>query len=542
LRITRREPYNKPLPPRGSTWVEVEPTEPFVPRPRFLNLPYEIPSSRDLLPVDLRAIHPSYAGNSGTRVRLSTPTTPLDGQLAIPTPPGQVLRQVKVRNEQGTELIEGKDFTLQTSRNDETYWIAPRGEQARSRLVFEAQFAPAGNPAHPPRELTHLDPTRLRALTAQLHEAGFESLAGALRVLIDEKVARAQGISTRDLETTFILTSLYSTSPERQPSAADRALEAKSGNPFARFAKFLDGGIFCAQCDGSNELFAQFLENYFADNPRVKVQRLSGFSVPPDGQVTAADRHASTGIRVDGMQAETLDTTASSLDPRNPLSEPRDQSRAPGRPTWLTRVIQFFRRSPTQAAGKPSPRDQLAQANVDPRKQQAAVDRIQAWREAVHQARAATLKIGKLRGVRVRGPRGRVGQLPAAVQLASLAKEWVDNPDVSLEHLARRLERIEPRLEPLILRDDAHFLRVLSEQAEALGGKVERDARRVARGRKRGVDTFIEPEVSNAQEDLAQVLYRAREFNAEEVNLFRAARSAPQNPNCLGKAAAALAE
>jgi hypothetical protein len=244
----------------------------------------------------------SLPGKSSLSVSTAQPFQPRAGLVVIPTPADHSLTSLELTDAGGNKLEAGRDFKVLKGKDG----YALQMQASDSLYRFRAGFKPvaAGNPP----EFPSFDKARLARIRDDLARAKLNALAGGLDDLL-----KKEKVSIRDLEALFKNGSLYSYNSEPNIPAN---VKAASG-PFADYARFVDAeGRACFQCDGSNSLFKQVLEEYFGG--KAKVRNVAGF-VAPYRNLREDRLHLITKVEVEGFAPLTLDATPVKLEKERAL-------------------------------------------------------------------------------------------------------------------------------------------------------------------------------------------------------------------------------
>lgn len=240
------------------------------------------------------------------------------GILEIPTKDSYAISTIEVRDARGKTLDFGKDFRIERSGDGLGTRIVFTDKKT-SLVAFKAGFHPE------PIEsvgLPPLHPKQLEEPLWLLHEAGFAEIAQDLKAKIQTANRMKLPIEEKLLEETYHSKSYYSKIPEKKATQTQLGLARK--NPFAKYSNFLDAnGTLCAQCDGGNALYRDFLAETFKHEPDIHVRIQHGYQVHKgEGYLTDNALHARTESRKGGRRAAISDATPRVMHPDNPRAMP----------------------------------------------------------------------------------------------------------------------------------------------------------------------------------------------------------------------------
>lgn len=329
------------------------------------------------------------ATNRGTRIDARRPiqvppshsrTSTSPGSLVgIALPDGSRLTGLTVTDLDGVPLQPGRDYSVIQSQTQGSYAIRlDGGEGAPSRegtprqvpwiltQVTYQERAPSAQPLAPPPTLSR---ARVAALIPALRDAGFTALATSLQESIDSRpstagVAQSSGASQALRIPVGVLAQIfeeqarYSYRSERQ--LPGRMLPVLPENPFSDFIRFVgEEGRACAQCDGTNALFVEFINLASDSIDPIRAELALGLQVPRElhlhgaAQLGARDRHAVARIlRVvpDGapppteLQSWLYDVTPRRPDPLSPRLEPTSPTQTETAQRQIRQHTGFFQR------------------------------------------------------------------------------------------------------------------------------------------------------------------------------------------------------
>lgn len=229
-------------------------------------------------------------------------------RLAIPTPIDHALSTFVLADVDGKTLKLGRDYKILKSKKDGTYWVEFANATPQT-VWFGASFTGKTKTRAPNRALKRLKTDALESVLTQVADEGLTLLAGAIR----ERLKTSKGrLSIRDIEALFQAVSFYSYVPEITHGIGQ--------GRFGKFTKFLDSsGRICAQCDGSNALFAEFMNAYF-ETAKVEYRaEIQTGLLLKDGSLRYPP-HARTAILKTKGASEVVylaDVTPRKMDPRN---------------------------------------------------------------------------------------------------------------------------------------------------------------------------------------------------------------------------------
>lgn len=259
---------------------------------------------------------------------LHTPSAEFDAKhnyrMAIPTKRGERLKQISLHAEPTgaiRSLFGGsrdkvaleleKDYRVLKDARTGTYVVELLNKDyADASLTLDASFS---EPVQAPRLLAKhyiLNPKKLYLLIRQLEEAGFTELAGALKERIALNLKNQKSITLDVISDVFRTTGYYSLMEE---GAARGALR---NNPFQAWTKFLIDGKLYGQCTAAQQLSHAFLQEYYKDDPDIRVEYRKGYLNQSSHYLKAGDGHAMVVIVQNGVSVHDFEGTSARQDPR----------------------------------------------------------------------------------------------------------------------------------------------------------------------------------------------------------------------------------
>lgn len=204
----------------------------------------------------------------------------------------------------------GVDFDLLEDVNAQ-FLFANFRHMPPAMVTVRAVFAKSAvaEPQSVPQDLRRLRAPVLAELGAELRRGGVVHLAESLLLLS----LRSSGeVLAEDLADVFRRGSRYSYYPERAGSVSG------AEGIFANHSRFVDDeGILCFQCDGSNQLFVNFLNEYFRRTNLPYVARLKRVLVREKGKLNEIGHVVTAVDDLQGRELWSADVTPGHMDSRN---------------------------------------------------------------------------------------------------------------------------------------------------------------------------------------------------------------------------------
>ncbi len=265
----------------------------------------------------------------------------------IARPEGWDISQIEVVDGSGRALRQGVDFAVVRHRPTGDYAVRPLNPTVTGFNVNATYQIPSVRPAVRPDAMDPLyDVARLRRINERFRAAGFEHAANHLEHALNTRATNGQ-IHGRIIEGVMQGSALYSYRPEYTFPPANRPRAVNEFTPWARF--LAEDNIMCAQCDATNGLFTTMLESYHQDNPAIRMQTRTEFSVEAGAATLNANNlHARTHeLHLTDPSARVVyDSTPYEHDPRStrPNLDAANRSAASQRPTLRSRWSAWWQR------------------------------------------------------------------------------------------------------------------------------------------------------------------------------------------------------
>ncbi len=301
-----------------------------------------------------------------TRVKSARPLLVETDTLIVPTPLGQQLDQIEVRNEKGHVLAPDLDFRVIRSADGSAYALHFDENGRPERVSLEARFTPLPDTEYGvvPDHLFALDLRKIEKAVADLSGAGFSDLASRLKNL-----AMKRKVSASDVRREFAASARYSYVEEKAASADEVAAD----NPYRKYAVFGAEGRLCGQCDSANSMFADLMNNLAGDESHVRFKTVvvlgsrTRFPLGTQHLFTRDILHLVTQLEIDGKASAIFDATPWRSDSRNPSRTLKNLAQA------VSRVIKSLIRNrnrpkkslPSLPAVIPSKKDESESAAND---------------------------------------------------------------------------------------------------------------------------------------------------------------------------------
>jgi len=233
-------------------------------------------------------------------------------EVLLPTVDHHQLSFLEVKDSRGKILERGKQYTVRQDALTRLFFIQLNPEnglwQADASFEFRLGYKEGPGMDNPLVEAFQaVDLARLEDLTYELHAAGFEDLAQILLQEIKNARKSRTSLSIGDIATFVAESGVYDSRPEGKPLDPETYV-----NAFSEFAHFLGkNGRMYAQCDGSNQFLALFLERLFENNPNISVVKQTCFMRHGEDAIVAGDGHLRTLVATrDGKHRWLLDGTS----------------------------------------------------------------------------------------------------------------------------------------------------------------------------------------------------------------------------------------
>ncbi len=255
------------------------------------------PPGRSLLSTLMRGRSVSYPALVNVRSHVPWGGGKSAVEALLPRPENMALAHLEVTDLQGQRLTAGQDYDVLLHAPTGEYAVRLRPEAMANVPNFHMNvfYSPVSGEA---LAAAKVDPvpeyeiSKLRPVIERARAAGFTAMAQNLNQLMEtHEQQNRTTVSGQDLEATVKNSAYYS---RRRESTFPGAPPNAEKNEFTEWAKFIaEDGIVCAQCDGTNEIHATFLASYHAENPAIRVQPRSEFSIDVGArELRLSDLHA----------------------------------------------------------------------------------------------------------------------------------------------------------------------------------------------------------------------------------------------------------